>query len=401
MLAAVGLILFHLAWLVQGDDTHFWLPGLGIGIALVSWLGWRILPLLTLDLLFLRWLTHENSGGMFLVADTLLHATFIGSSWWLYHQVARGSRWLDDPRSATIFLILVPGGLSALTAAIQASYWADPATFWILTAELWLSRMVGILVVAPLLIITCTPILQSYRLVDIELPPAFFGERERSASRMGDRIELAGLTFASSMLAVLLLWAHLQGSDAKWMLWASCLVLIVWTCIRQDLFGGCFSASITSISVLTAALKLEQEGRLRKPGKCLEQALGRFNYIVGQRFGITKKNMGVTSHGLRHSFAEMPYTLVTGTNTPVSGGDPKDVDRQTHVEASFASAKALGHSRVDVTRSYYGSHGHKMRASPATPQDLQYVPATVTIRGREYRLTPLADDAGNPIQESG
>ena len=155
------------------------------------------------------------------------------------------------------------------------------------------------------------------------------------------------------------------------------------------------------VSVLTAALKLEQEGRLRKPGKTLEQALGRFNYIVGQRFGITKKNMGVTSHGLRHSFAEMPYSLVTGTNTPVGGGDPKDVDRQTHVEASFASAKALGHSRVDVTRAYYGSHGHKMRASPATPQDLQYVPATVTIRGREYRLVPLADDVGNPIQDSG
>ena len=155
------------------------------------------------------------------------------------------------------------------------------------------------------------------------------------------------------------------------------------------------------VAVLKAALELERAGRLRKPGKSLEQALQRFNYVVGHRFGINKKNMGVTSHGLRHSFAEVPYVLTAGTNTPVGGGDVKEVDRQTHVQASFASAKALGHSRIDVTRAYYGSHGHEMRAAPATPQDLQFVPATVTIRGREYRLTPLADAAGNPVEDSG
>lgn len=155
------------------------------------------------------------------------------------------------------------------------------------------------------------------------------------------------------------------------------------------------------VSVLTAALHLEQEGRLRKPGKSLKQAITRFNYVVGQRFGITKNNMGVTSHGLRHSFAEVPYVLTAGTNTPVSGGDPKEVDRQTHAQASFASSKALGHSRVDVTRSYYGSFGHKMRAAPATPKDMQFVPGTLTIRGKQYRLIPIADDAGNPPQDSG
>src|SRR5260370_33713301 len=118
--------------------------------------------------------------------------------------------------------------------------------------------MVGISVVVPFLTVTCTPILLRYRLVDIELPPAFFGERDGGVSRVGDRIELVGLTFATSVLAVLLLWTQFHASDAKWMLWASCLVLIVWTCIRQGVGGGCFSAGVTSVVVLTAAQILAQ-----------------------------------------------------------------------------------------------------------------------------------------------
>jgi signal transduction histidine kinase len=259
ILAAAGVIVFHLAWRFQGEETHYWLPGLGLGIALLSWLGWRILPLLALDLLLARWLTHAHSAATIILADTLLHTLQIALSWWLYHQVAHGSRWLDDPRSATIFLILVPGGLSAFAAIIQAFYGSAPDVDWMsAAAAFWLSRMVGILVVVPFLIVTCTPILLRYRLVDLELPPAFFGERDSGVSRVGDRIELVGLTFATNVLAVLLLWTHLQGSDAKWMLWASCLVLIVWTCIRQGVGGGCFSAGITSVVVLSAAQILAQ-----------------------------------------------------------------------------------------------------------------------------------------------
>ena len=258
-MAAAGVIVFHLAWVFQGQETRYWLPGLGVGIALLSWLGWRILPLLALDLLLVRWLTHAESALPINLGDTLLHTVHITLSWWLYHQVARGSRWLDDPRSATIFLIIVPGGLSAFAAIVQASYSSVPDIDWTsAAAEFWLSRMVGILVVVPFLIVTCTPILMRYRLVDIELPPAFFGERDSGVSRVGDRIELVGLTFATSVLAVLLLWTQFHASDTKWMLWGSCLVLIVWTCIRQGVGGGCFSAGVTSVVVLTAAQILAQ-----------------------------------------------------------------------------------------------------------------------------------------------
>ena len=256
ILAVVGLPVFALAWLWQGDETSYWLPGLGLGIALIAWLGWRILPVLAIVLLTIRWLTHGSYPGLLIVADSMLHIFLIGSSWWLYHHVARGSRWLDDPNSATTFLILVPGGLSALTAITQAVLWnllLPEHNLVMLAAQLWLSRMVGILVIVPVLIVNATPILLRYRLVDLELPSTFFGGKQEADSRHGERIELAGLTFATSVLALLLLWTRAHSEEANWMLWCCCLILIVWTCIRQGLHGGCFSASITSLAVLTAA----------------------------------------------------------------------------------------------------------------------------------------------------
>jgi PAS domain S-box-containing protein len=53
------------------------------------------------------------------------------------------------------------------------------------------------------------------------------------------------------VLALILLWAHLQtNAPTVWMLWATCLVLVVWTCIRQGLRGGSFCAGIASAVVL-------------------------------------------------------------------------------------------------------------------------------------------------------
>ncbi len=236
-----------------------WLPGLGLGIALVAWLGWLIVPFLAADLVLLavvRWIEGDTPLPLGLT-DAALHSSQIGLSWWLYHHVARGSRWLDDPRSATLFLLLVPGLLALLTACLQALAWflaldqVEPVLM--LAGKFWLSGMVGILVVTPFLIVAVTPLLLRYRLVTLELPPSFFGEREAARARVGDRIELAGLTFATSMLGLLVLWAHVQGNPTVWMLWAGCLVLIVWTCVRQGLRGGCFCASVTSIVVIAAA----------------------------------------------------------------------------------------------------------------------------------------------------
>jgi PAS domain S-box-containing protein len=255
-LAAFGLALFALAWGRQGDEQGYWLPGLGLGIVLIAWVGWRIMPALAAVLLLVRALTHADDGATLVLVDSALHIALIGLSWWLYFHVARGSRWLDDPNSATLFLILVPGGLSAFTALAQAGLWIvlkPGQDLMMLAAQLWLSRMVGILVIVPASIVVGTPMLLRHGFVSLELPPSFFGEQAGLGERRGERIELAGLTFATAMLALLLLWTRLNNPNATWMLWAVCLVLIVWTCIRQGLKGGCLSAFVTSILVLAAA----------------------------------------------------------------------------------------------------------------------------------------------------
>ena len=270
-LAVAGLLVFYLyylCWRTQGGAEGLWLPGLGLGIALVSWFGWRLIPVLAAVLFTARWwaITLETDRSavdaiLLALVETTLHVLLTIASWWAYFSLARGSRWLDDPRSATLFLLIVPGGLSALFALLQALYVtaaeSAPLPLWVLAAQFWLSRMVGILVVAPLLIATLTPALMRWRLVALDLPPSFFGEREAAVSRFGDRVELVGLTFASSVLALLLLWGYKEKNATHWMLWAACLVLIVWTCIRQSVRGGCFAASVTSALMLAAAQLLD------------------------------------------------------------------------------------------------------------------------------------------------
>ncbi len=118
ILPVVGFLLFHAPRVVLAM-TAIWLPGLGLGIALVAWLGWLIVPFLAADLVLLavvRWIEGDTPLPLGLT-DAALHGGLIVISWWLYHHVAGGSRWLDDPRSATIFLLLVPGVIAALLTA--------------------------------------------------------------------------------------------------------------------------------------------------------------------------------------------------------------------------------------------------------------------------------------------
>src|SRR5438552_2770537 len=57
---ALGLVLFHFVALGAGRENGLWLPGLGFGIALVSWFGWWYVPLLAVDLFLVRLGTHSN-----------------------------------------------------------------------------------------------------------------------------------------------------------------------------------------------------------------------------------------------------------------------------------------------------------------------------------------------------
>ena len=87
----------------------------------------------------------------------------------------------------------------------------------------------------------------------------------------------------------------------------------------------------------------------------LEQAVKRFANIM-QKFGITKKDSGVTAHGLRHEYLNDKYEEITGQPSPVRGGLKADVDPLLDMEARTRLTLDAGHSRTSITPSYFGSY---------------------------------------------
>lgn len=74
-------------------------------------------------------------------------------------------------------------------------------------------------------------------------------------------------------------------------------------------------------------------------------------YHVVRACGITRKD-GITSHGLRHQYANDRFKTLSGADSPVRGGGA--VDRDADRVARLIVAEELGHSREGVTTHYLG-----------------------------------------------
>lgn len=104
-------------------------------------------------------------------------------------------------------------------------------------------------------------------------------------------------------------------------------------------------------------------GRLRWPDMTWRQAQNHFYHLLRNRLKISRKEVGVTAHGLRHGYAQAKYRQLTGLPTPIEGGALGMIDRDTHQVANISVSRTLGHSRTAVTSMYYGSYGHALRGS--------------------------------------
>jgi integrase len=69
-----------------------------------------------------------------------------------------------------------------------------------------------------------------------------------------------------------------------------------------------------------------------------------------ERFGVTKKDLGVTPHGLRHQYAADKYRDSTGSPPPVNGGGA--VEPELDIATRRNIAERLGHGRVQITNAY-------------------------------------------------
>lgn len=76
--------------------------------------------------------------------------------------------------------------------------------------------------------------------------------------------------------------------------------------------------------------------------------------------GITKRDCGVTGHGLRHEFAENAAILagmIPATRGGIKGQLRKEVEDLNRMQLS----ETLGHSRTSITGAYLGKLGPKIQ----------------------------------------
>ena len=141
--------------------------------------------------------------------------------------------------------------------------------------------------------------------------------------------------------------------------------------------------------------------RLRWPGLTVQQARTKFYHMLARRLGLTREQLGVTAHGLRHGYAQRKYLRDSGGfKSPIenmgkhyagegfgSGSvevslpkklssvvvekrkpiPPPGLTREIHNQACLSVSRAMGHERTGVTAMYYGTYGHGFRTvSPPT-----------------------------------
>jgi integrase len=87
-----------------------------------------------------------------------------------------------------------------------------------------------------------------------------------------------------------------------------------------------------------------------RPGCTSTQNSTRFYYVI-RKFGISKDQLGVVAHGLRHQHANDAYESDAGALSRVRGGA---VRAPLDLEARQRTARLLGHHRAGVVSCYIG-----------------------------------------------
>src|SRR5262249_29184384 len=152
---------------------------------------------------------------------------------------AKGSRRLVDPGSAIQFVLLVPGvaaGVGTLVRALLALALRPagaPELFGQLLLIFWLDHALGLLVVAPPLLVVVTPWLIRWGVIVPQNQPDRVGPSSSSATaggalapyeggtstRWGDWLEIGGLAFGASLLCLMLSGLHGRRDLLGWQLW--------------------------------------------------------------------------------------------------------------------------------------------------------------------------------------
>jgi hypothetical protein len=121
------------------------------------------------------------------------------------------------------------------------------------------------------------------------------------------------------------------------------------------------------------------------------RARRRFYYILN-KFGITKKQLGVVAHGLRHQHVNDAFERDAGAPSPVRGASARSTDDKI---ARQRASNVLGHGRLQVASCYLGSAAKLKRL----PDDVVTTSSAQPLRGTEEpdedKPPPETADAGS------
>ncbi len=91
------------------------------------------------------------------------------------------------------------------------------------------------------------------------------------------------------------------------------------------------------------------------PDMNLKQAKRRFYYVC-EKFGVTKRHLNVTAHGLRAEHLCDLYEAVAGVPAPVRSANLAfDLNQATHDLARMRVSQEAGHARLAISSAYIGA----------------------------------------------
>ncbi|MGT2460216.1 integrase domain-containing protein (plasmid) [Cupriavidus basilensis] len=86
-------------------------------------------------------------------------------------------------------------------------------------------------------------------------------------------------------------------------------------------------------------------------------------YHILRVHGVTKRELQITSHGLRHQYLNGLYHRVTGERSAIQGGTKPETE--LHREGMRRVVEAAGHSRATKSNAYLGVHRAPRRQRPS------------------------------------
>lgn len=142
------------------------------------------------------------------------------------------------------------------------------------------------------------------------------------------------------------------------------------------------------------ACRVATEGRIKRlrwPDCTWLQAQGRF-YGFMRRLMITKDQLGVTPHGLRHGNLQRLYREESGFLSPIEVAasnvygtavampiPPLGLTREIHLQACRTVSREAGHVRTGIGASYFASYGHGLRKGPRLDNDSVPPPTSMEV----------------------